>query len=64
MNCVDVCSGRSDVEVILTFVIPIVAAMVLFTFGICSVMRKQAKSVIELWKKTVTIQYLNSFIPI
>ncbi|WVY96358.1 hypothetical protein V8G54_028509 [Vigna mungo] len=36
-------SGRSSVEVILTFVIPIVAAMVLFTFGICTVMRKQAK---------------------
>ena len=40
---------------ILTFVIPIVAAMVLFTFGICTVMRKQAKSVIQLWKETVTI---------
>ncbi|RDY13246.1 Cysteine-rich receptor-like protein kinase 25, partial [Mucuna pruriens] len=45
-------SGRSRVEVILTFVIPIVAAMVLFTFGICSVMRKQASSVIQLWRKT------------
>ncbi|TKY51083.1 Cysteine-rich receptor protein kinase 25 [Spatholobus suberectus] len=45
-------SGRSRVEVILTFVIPIVAAMVLFTFGICSVMRKQARSVIQLWRKT------------
>lgn len=49
-----VCSGRSRVEVILTFVIPIVAAMVLFTFGICSVMKKQAKSEIEIWRKTVT----------
>lgn len=45
-------SGRSRVEVILTFVIPIVAAMVLFTFGICSVMRKQARSVIEIWTRT------------
>ncbi|KAK7391015.1 hypothetical protein VNO78_19293 [Psophocarpus tetragonolobus] len=46
-------SGRSRVEVILTFAIPIVAAMVLFTFGICSVMRKQTKSVIQLWRKTL-----------
>ncbi|XP_027937069.1 cysteine-rich receptor-like protein kinase 25 [Vigna unguiculata] len=45
-------SGRSGVEVILTFVIPVVAAMVLFAFGICTVMRKQAKSVIQLWKQT------------
>ncbi|KAL5195001.1 Cysteine-rich receptor-like protein kinase 25 [Glycine soja] len=45
-------SGRSRVEVILTFVIPIVAAMVLFTFGICHVMRKQAKSLKQLWRKT------------
>ncbi|TKY51080.1 Cysteine-rich receptor protein kinase 25 [Spatholobus suberectus] len=45
-------SGRSRVEVVLTFVIPIVAAMVLFTFGICSVMRKQGMSVIQLWRKT------------
>lgn len=44
-------SGRNRVEVILTFVIPIVAALVLFTFGICTVMRKQAKSVIEIWRK-------------
>lgn len=50
-----VCSGRSRVEVILTFVIPIVAAMVLFTFGICSVMRKQARSVIEIWTRTVIV---------
>ncbi|KAG4907715.1 hypothetical protein AAZV13_20G106350 [Glycine max] len=47
-------SGRNRVEVNLTFVIPIVAAMVLFTFGICSVMKKQAKSEIEIWRKTVT----------
>ncbi|CAJ1977281.1 unnamed protein product [Sphenostylis stenocarpa] len=45
-------SGRSRVEVILTFFIPVVAAMVLFTFGIFTVMRKQAKSVIQLWKET------------
>ncbi|XP_057424959.1 cysteine-rich receptor-like protein kinase 25 [Lotus japonicus] len=45
-------SGRTRVEVILAFVIPIVAAMVLFTFGICSVMRKQARSMILLWRKT------------
>ncbi|XP_061376553.1 cysteine-rich receptor-like protein kinase 25 [Gastrolobium bilobum] len=45
-------SGRSRVEVILAFVIPIVAAMVLFTFGICSVMGKQARSMIQLWRKT------------
>lgn len=44
-------SERSLVEVILTFVIPIVAAMVLFTFGICAVMRKQARSMIQLWRK-------------
>ncbi|KAJ1376487.1 Gnk2-homologous domain [Sesbania bispinosa] len=45
-------SERSRFEVILTFVIPIVAAMVLFTFGICSVMRKQARDMIQLWRKT------------
>lgn len=38
---------------ILAFVVPVVAAMVLFTFGICSVMRKQATSMIQLWRKTV-----------
>ena len=32
MNSNDVCSGRNRVEVNLTFVIPIVAAMVLCTF--------------------------------
>jgi len=61
LNCIDVCPGRSGVEVILTFVIPVVAAMVLFAFGICTVMRKQAKSVIQLWKQTVTkLEFLDS----
>lgn len=45
-------SGRSRFEVIVAFVIPIVAATVLFTFGICTVMRKQAASMIHLWRKT------------
>ncbi|KAK7280208.1 hypothetical protein RJT34_25270 [Clitoria ternatea] len=45
-------SGRSRFDVILAFVIPIVAAMVLFTFGICTVMRKQARNMIESWNKT------------
>ncbi|XP_019452499.1 PREDICTED: cysteine-rich receptor-like protein kinase 25 isoform X2 [Lupinus angustifolius] len=45
--------GRNRVEVILTFAIPIVAAMVLFTFGICAAMRKQARNMIQLWEKSV-----------
>lgn len=43
--------GRSRVEIVLTFVVPIVAAMVLFTFGIYSAMRKQARNMIQLWGK-------------
>ncbi|XP_052110360.1 cysteine-rich receptor-like protein kinase 25 [Arachis duranensis] len=46
-------SGRNRVEVVLGCVIPIVAAMVLFTFGICSAMGKQGRDVIKLWKKTI-----------
>ncbi|MED6180573.1 hypothetical protein PIB30_011334 [Stylosanthes scabra] len=44
--------GRNRVEVVLPFFIPIAAAMVLFAFGICSAMGKQARDVIQLWKKT------------
>ncbi|KAF1861176.1 hypothetical protein Lal_00000595 [Lupinus albus] len=47
--------GRNRVEVILTFAIPIVAAMVLFTFGICASMRKQSRNMIQLWEKSLLI---------
>ncbi|KAF7840694.1 cysteine-rich receptor-like protein kinase 10 [Senna tora] len=46
-------SGRSHVSIILGFVIPILAAMVLFVFGFCSFMGKQARNMIMFWKKRV-----------
>ncbi|KAK2354510.1 Cyclopropane-fatty-acyl-phospholipid synthase [Trifolium repens] len=43
-------SRRCRFEVVLAFVVPIVAVLVFLGFGMCSVMRKQAKSF--MWRKT------------
>ncbi|KAK2404984.1 cysteine-rich receptor protein kinase [Trifolium repens] len=43
-------SGRCRFEVVLAFVVPIVAVMVFLGFGMCSVMRKQGMSF--MWRKT------------
>ncbi|RYR37363.1 hypothetical protein Ahy_A09g042264 [Arachis hypogaea] len=52
-------SGRNRVEVVLGCVIPIVAAMVLFTFGICSAMGKQGRDVLGSVKDKIVPENSN-----